>query len=78
MLEIESLAFRFFGGVVLKTQKKDLMVAELRGLVVKAQIANPMGLSPESIARAMVGTVAVVSAFPPSDQDEQVYSDSDD
>ena len=52
--ELESLAFRFFSGVVLATKKKDAMIAEVRGLMMKHLAANPLGLTPEALVRASV------------------------
>lgn len=53
MPELESLAFRFFGGAMLKSKNKGPMVAEVRGLVVKHRAANPLGLSDESLSNAL-------------------------
>ena len=52
--ELESLAFRCFSGVVLATKKKDAMIAEVRGLMMKHLAANPLGLTPEALVRASV------------------------
>jgi hypothetical protein len=53
MPELESLAFRFFGGAALKSKTKGPMVAEVRGLVIKHRAANPLSLSDESLSRAL-------------------------